>query len=394
MDNLKLVKTLLKSVFLLAIVALFWFGSGKALASDVSGGATAEKMTIIFFHSATCPHCKAERLYLDKLQAKYPDIEIVSHEISDLENQSLYQEYGKRLGVPESALAIYAVPLTVIKDKYFLGFQTDETTGKEIEAEIDLLRNGQTGGENGSRTGFTIFGRSFSIDSGAPLPLLAVIFGLADGINPCMFSVLMMLLAYLLSVGSARRAIISGILFGVSVFAIYFLMMVGIYKSLFFFGQNLANWMAPLKMFFGIVFVGVGGWMAKDLFFLKKGQKISFSIPQAAHPFIKKLVRRSSFLAVVLLALFSSLVELPCTFALPLGYVAILASRNVTAFPYIVLYNLFFVLPLFVIVGGVGLGFSKINRLQEWREGSKKTMRFVSGLLLLLLGLAFLLKIF
>lgn len=393
MLNFKLVKTLLIGVFLLAVSAVFVFGRpGFAAGQETAGAET--KVQIVFFHSDTCPHCRAEKAYLDRMLEERPYLEVVGYEISGAENQRLYQEYGRRFGVPESALSIYAVPLTAIGDKYFLGYQTDETTGKEIENAVNALRSGQIKPDDASRTGFSIFGWNFAVDPQAPLPLLAVIFGLADGINPCMFSVLMMLLAYLLTSGTARRAVISGILFGVSVFLIYFLMMAGIYESLSFFGENLAQSIIPLKMFFGWVFVAVGIWMAKDFFFLKEGQKVSFAIPRMAHPIIKKLVRQSSFIAVILLALFSSLVELPCTFALPLGYVAILATRGAAAYPYIFLYNLFFVLPLFAIVGTVGLGFSRVNRLEEWRERSKKTMRLVSGLLLFLLGMAFLFKIF
>jgi cytochrome c biogenesis protein CcdA/glutaredoxin len=389
MINFKLVKTLLVSVFLLAVSVFFVLRPPAVFAADAASGASAgERIEIIFFHSETCPHCKAEKVFLDKLAEKYSDLTIAGYEISTKDNQRLYEDYVKRYNVA------YGVPLTVIGDKPILGFFSEQTTGKEIEDMVDALRKGEDGPDKGLRTGFSILGWNFTVNPETSLPLLAVIFGLADGINPCMFSVLMMLLAYLLTSGSARRAVISGILFGVSVFLIYFLMMAGIYESLSFFGGNLTQLMTPLKMFFGWVFVIVGIWMAKDFIFLKKGQKVSFAIPRMAHPLIKKLVRQSSYMAVILLALFSSLVELPCTFALPLGYAAILAARGAAVYPYIFLYNLFFVLPLFLIVGAVSLGFSRVSRLEEWRERSKKTMRLVSGLLLFLLGMAFLFKIF
>lgn len=395
MANFKPIKTLVKSVFLLACLAfLAYVPFRAATAAELAPDVLETRITVIFFHSDTCPHCRAEKAFLDQLAGKYPDIKIDSHEISEAGNQELYRNYGSKTGVPESALSIYAVPLTIIEGKYFLGYQADNTTGAEIENAIGLAREGNNRVQTNTRTGFSILGIDFTIDKNAPLSVLAVIFGLADGINPCMFSVLMMLLAYLLSAGSSRRAMFSGFLFGASVFAIYFLMMVGIYKSLTIFGQSLAQWLIPLKLFFGWIFLAVGLWMVKDFFFLKEGQKISFSIPKAAHPAIKKLVSQTSYAAVILLALFSSLVELPCTFALPLGYVTILAGRGIFAYPYIVLYNIFFVLPLFVIVFAVGLGFSKINQLQNWRERSKKTMRLVSGLLLTLLGIAFLFKVF
>jgi cytochrome c biogenesis protein CcdA len=156
----------------------------------------------------------------------------------------------------------------------------------------------------------------------------------------------------------------------------------------------LAGAVPTLKIILGVVFAAVGAWMAKDYFFLKEGRKVSFAIPRLAHPLIKRLVSQSSWAAVAALALFSSLVELPCTFALPLGYAAILAERSAFPYFYLAIYNLFFVLPLFVIVAAVGFGFSKTKAIEEWREKSKKTMRLVSGLLLLFLGVAFLVGIF
>jgi len=88
------------------------------------------------------------------------------------------------------------------------------------------------------------------------------------------------------------------------------------------------------------------------------------------------------------------LVELPCTFALPLGFTTILTGRGVSPYPYLALYNLFFVLPLLVIVAIVAFGFSRIDTIEKWRGKTKTTMRLVSGLLLVFLGIAFLLKIF
>jgi cytochrome c biogenesis protein CcdA len=220
------------------------------------------------------------------------------------------------------------------------------------------------------------------------------VLGLANGINPCTISVLIMLLAYLLTSVSFKQAIRSGIIFTVSVFLFYFLLMVGVYKSFCFFQENLIGYISPIKIGLGVVFILMGFWMAKDFFFLKPGQKVSFAIPKFARPIIKKFISYSSLPAVILLALFSSLVELPCSFALPLSYAAILAEKDISPYPYFVLYNFFFVLPLFVIIAIVGMGFSKAENVEQWREKFKKNARLISGFLLLLLGLAFLFKIF
>lgn len=346
------------------------------------------KIEVTFFYGQGCPHCAKEEVLLQRLEKEYP-IEVKRVEIFyHPENTGLYREMGKKYNVPEKALSLGTVPVLIFGDKYFLGYGEDETTGKEIENYLKSL----TGGGESVRDEnlkISFFGKVIAIPPQSPLILLAVLFGLADGINPCMFTVLLMLLAYLLAISSLGRMIKAGIVFGLSVFVIYFLLMLGIYEGISFFPAGVIG---ALKTGFGVVFVVVGLFMVWDLFSGKK--EISFAIPKSVKPALSGLIKKSTMGAVVLLALFSSLVELPCTFALPLGYTTILSERGVSPYFYLILYNLFFVLPLFIIVGLAGFGSSRIEKIEKWKDKSKKIMRFVSGVLLLGMGIAFLFRLF
>lgn len=381
----------MKKVFLSLLIIIFGL-----LLKPSFGLAEDSKIEAYFFYSTTCPHCKAEEGFLDKIEGKYPQIKINRYEVSNKDNQELYKQIGKKYGAPEQALSLISVPLTVIGDKYFLGYLDEKTTGAEIENHIKSLIG--SGNESCSpekpAQSFNFFGKEIKISSTLSLIGMGSVLGLANGINPCTISVLVMLLAYLLTSVSFKQAIKSGIIFATGVFLFYFLLMIGVYKSFCFFQENLIGYIGPIKIGLGAVFLLMGLWMAKDFFFLKPGQRVSFAIPKFAHPIIKKFISYSSLPAVILLALFSSLVELPCAFALPLSYAAILAEKNISPYPYFLLYNFFFVLPLFVIIAIVGFGFSKAENVEEWREKFKKNARLVSGILLLLLGLAFLFKIF
>ncbi len=388
----KSTQILVAGCFALAAAAVFALG-GRNTAIAQSAG-SGDIVPIYFFHSDACPHCVKEQAFLNELEQRRGDVAIQRFEMSDSESRRFYQEYGAAGGVAKETLAQELIPLTVIDGEYYvLGFQDAQIEGRQIETDIDRAKAGVAAPEN-TRRGAALFGHTVLISESTPLTLAAVIFGLADGINPCMFSVLLIMLAYLLAASGTKKAVWSGTLFAACVFAIYLLFMVGIYKSLVLFGAGLAGSIAAIKMVLGAVFVAVGLWMAKDYFFLKEGQKVSFAIPKAAHPLIKKLAAGSSAGAVILLAAFSSLVELPCTFALPLGFTAILAERGVLPYPYLLLYNLFFVLPLLVIVAALGFGFSRVERMEKWREKTKTVMRLASGLLLAFLGIAFLIMIF
>lgn len=96
--------------------------------------ATAEenKVVIYFFWGEGCPHCAAEKIFLDELKVKYPQIEIKSFETwHNQENAALFVKIAEAYSTK-----VFGVPTTFINDKYVIGFESAETTGKEIEILI------------------------------------------------------------------------------------------------------------------------------------------------------------------------------------------------------------------------------------------------------------------
>jgi glutaredoxin len=104
----------------------------------ISSLVLASKTTLYFFHTATCSHCIAENSFLDKIEPKYPDLEIKRLDVNEQENAELWKGMAEGYGTSTGP-----VPLTFIGDKYILGYGSDETTGKEIEeAIINCIENG------------------------------------------------------------------------------------------------------------------------------------------------------------------------------------------------------------------------------------------------------------
>jgi glutaredoxin len=381
----------MKKGFLKLILAIFlvFFISGNFVSAEEN------KIEIKFFYSEGCPFCKMEKPFLENLAKKYSQIELKEFEISKQGNADYFLKTLEASNVPLKDRGF--VPAVFIDSAHIIGYRGDYTTGKEIENYINSLISGQGNDSLSSKPSLdsvTFLGQEFQINPKGSLVNLAVIVGLADGINPCMFSVLLILLAYLLSFSYPQKALKSGILFSFSVFLIYFILMLGIYFGLSLFQDNFLPFVTPIKIFLGIILFLFGALMVRDFFFKKPGEKVSFAIPDFAHSIIKKLVSFSSYPGVIFLALFSSLVELPCTFALPLGFVAILSEKGVVPYFYLILYNLLFILPLLFIVGLIVFGFSKIEKVEQWKEKTNTLMRLISGILLLILGVAFLLRIF
>lgn len=77
-----------------------------------------EKQTLYFFHSETCIHCKKAKEWFPEVKKKYKDLEIVSYEISENEdNAELFLKVIEELNVKSKA-----VPFFVIGNKYLTGF--------------------------------------------------------------------------------------------------------------------------------------------------------------------------------------------------------------------------------------------------------------------------------
>jgi cytochrome c biogenesis protein CcdA len=82
-----------------------------------------------------------------------------------------------------------------------------------------------------------------------------------------------------------------------------------------------------------------------------------------------------------------SIYELPCTGGIYLAILGLLGSKMtlVQGLPYLFIYNVIFVLPLFVILFVVFYGVSA-EKVESWRGEEKKWMRLSMGILMVALG--------
>lgn len=224
---------------------------------------------------------------------------------------------------------------------------------------------------------------------GLTLPVL-ITAALLDSINPCVFGVLIFLIAFMTKVfKSANRMLIGGLLYALVVYATYFLMGLGFLKFTVSFGfSTVVYWIAA------VIAIGAGIVEIKDYFWYGKGFSLKM-IPGAEKRLelftkkIEKMYKKDgyiSYLAAGLLGVFVVLVELPCTGAPYLAILAILGQGNyIQGIPLLLLYNFIFILPLFVIIGVAYLGKSS-KKLEAWRKKKRGLMRLAVGLFLIALG--------
>ncbi len=213
------------------------------------------------------------------------------------------------------------------------------------------------------------------------LTIPALIGGAAiDSINPCAFAVMIFLLGYLLALGSSKLILRVGLVYIVTIFVVYFLAGLGLLKALTAFG--LAGIIYKIA---AIILLFVGLVNVKDFFWYGKG--FTLAIPESKKPLLQKYIRKASIPAAIVLGFLVSAFELPCTGGVYIAVLGLLASREteLSAVPYLLLYNFIFVLPLFIILGLVYFGISA-KQMEEWRTKNRKWLRLVLGLGSLVLG--------
>jgi cytochrome c biogenesis protein CcdA len=220
---------------------------------------------------------------------------------------------------------------------------------------------------------------------------LSVIVGaaLADSINPCVFGVLIFLLAFMTRVfKSKHRMLLGGILYTLVVYATYLLLGFGILRVAVSTGFASGFYWAA-----AIIAIIAGLLEMKDFFAYGRGFTLQM-LPGGAERlklYTSKIEKFNlkhpsvSMFAVAALGVFVVLVELPCTGAPYFAILALLAQGSyATAVPYLLLYNLIFILPLIVVIAIAYFG--KGEKLESWRQKNKGIMRLGIGLFLIALG--------
>lgn len=211
-----------------------------------------------------------------------------------------------------------------------------------------------------------------------------------DSINPCVLGVLIFLIAFMTKIFKSRKKmLIFGMLYTSVVYITYLLLGFGILKIAI--GTGLANtfyWVAALiAIFAGLLEI-------KDYFWYGRGPSLQI-IPGGANRIkfwtaqLEKMEQRHPIMLIlttVFIGVLAVMVELPCTGA---PYLAILGLLSKGAFasavPLLLLYNLIFVIPMFVIIGIAFFGTSS-EALESWRKEHRGVMRLGIGIFLLLLG--------
>ncbi|MDO8600985.1 MAG: cytochrome c biogenesis protein CcdA [bacterium] len=232
---------------------------------------------------------------------------------------------------------------------------------------------------------FTAWGTAFiwniSSEGTFLLPLVGFA-ALIDSINPCAFSILILTVAFLLSIGAVRSRILEmGLFYIFGIFTAYVLIGLGIFHALHLFNTPhfMAKVGASLLVAFGLINV------INEFF---PAFPIKLRIPQSAHHKIAELMDKGSLPAAFALGGLVGLCEFPCTGGPYLMVLGLLhdTATYVKGIWYLLFYNVVFISPLVVILL-LASQKTLLAKVQAWQTGEKKMMRLGGGLAMVLLGI-------
>lgn len=213
------------------------------------------------------------------------------------------------------------------------------------------------------------------------LPLVAVS-ALIDSINPCAFSILILTIAFLFTLGKNYLNILKvGALYILGIFAVYILIGLGILQTLHLF--NTPHFMAKVGASLLIAW-GVVGLI--NVFF--PAFPLKLRIPQSTHRWMAQLMEKGSAPTAFVLGGLVGLCEFPCTGGPYLMVLGLLHDRATyfSGLGYLIFYNIIFILPL-VIILLIASNEALLGKVQRWKSQESKNMRLFGGIAMIALGI-------
>ncbi|MBQ8872236.1 MAG: hypothetical protein IJ018_05755 [Bacilli bacterium] len=375
---------------------------------DIVGEKKSETVTIYFFHSDTCSHCKAEKKFLESIKKDYPNLVIRSYEVSSGTNYDYMKIAKDRMGSTSTG-----VPFTVIGDEFFNGYMASigsrmkatldsyyndntevetpalEEPKEEIDEEPKLEEKEETKKKENTEYDIPLLGKIDAKE--ASIPLIAIILGFIDGFNPCALWILLFLINMLFNMKNRKKMWLLGTTFLVTSAFVYFLAMLGLSVVLSF---AAITWVRRIIALVAII----GGVLNLRSYLTAKEDGCHVVDEKKRKKYftkIKALTAEQNLLialiGIIALAASVNLVELACSAGFPTIFITILELNNIDGLMkigYILIYILFFLiddLAIFIIamltlkISGVTTKYSKFAHL-------------VGGIIMIIIGLLLIFK--
>jgi len=373
-------------VIFLAILGVILLFTGQEATQPTEPPTSEECLEVHFFYHSGCSHCKDQYSFNEKLAQTYPSVCVIYHDGANPGEYALLTEMIAGTGIKEEQLDF---PLTIIGGRVFVGWESEETTGKKIEEALQQCLAGNCqeaeSEEPIDEIDLPIIGKIKVSDYS--IAGLAVILGLVDGFNPCAMWVLAYLISLIMVLNDKKKA---WLLVGSFVFAsgvLYFLFMTAWLNAFLLIGYS-----RPVTVVIGLVALGAGVLNVRE-FIKTKGaivcEVVDAESRQKTMTRIERIVSSPLNVAtiadIIALAFVVNSIEFVCSSALPAIFTRVLSLSSLSMFQYyayILLYDFFFMLDDLIIFGSAAFAMNS-----SLGDRYAKYCRPLGGAILLALGI-------
>lgn len=359
----------------------------------------------VLFTSSGCYECMKEEKEISNIQKillkNNIKLEIENKVIEENNNKNLLLEFDNKYNIKSSNQGL--VPILFIKDKTFLNQkEIDKYLIKYISTNIDKLNNQEINitSENDNDT---IKKQINLLNSFTTITVF--IAGLLDGINPCSIAMLLFFFSTLILIKKNKKTIfLIGMFYIIASFITYLLIGIGLFRLTYLFKGNkillilLYTITIVISIYLSYIYI-------YDFINIKKQNefKIKSQLSKKRKHKIQNLIRKY-ITKNYLLYLFSyiigtiiSILEFSCTGQVYLPTISYLISvdniNNIKAYLYLIIYNLAFIFPLFIINITLYMN-KKIIDISSILVNNLDKIKLLGAIFFILIGFIMLYKIY
>lgn len=307
---------------------------------------------------------------LATLRQKYPELDVEELEIwHNQTNQQTFAAMSRQYGLKNAGIPLVLIGNTVLAGDAQIIAHLEERILLEKE---QLLSCDTLPVKMAPEPSYT--------EPTALTPQMVFLPALIDSLNPCALSVLVFLLISIAAAANRRRILLIGGSYITAVFLFHLFMGIGIFSFV-----TLSGFSKAFSLIGAAIAVILGLITLSDV--LRNRETFFLSVSESGKGLMAKYIRLASIPAAFVLGILAGLLGFSCTGGI---YISILAlmSRSMTFYdglPYLLLYNIIFVLPLVLVTLLAAYGMS-MERADSWRTEHKRTLRLVIGIVLVALG--------
>lgn len=357
--------------------------------TPVAAQTSQEHIEFDYIYSSSCPYCTQQEAFHKELLEQYPNIQINQISINNPNIQTRIQELETKHNVEVTRIG---TPMTFVEGELFLGFSP--VIANNIQSTVETSLGLENTTPQDSDKAYLPYIGEVSL-SAFSLPVLAMTMGFVDGLNVCSIGALLLILGIVVHFKSRRKIFLYGGLFIFTTVAVYGTIIFAWYHIL----ERLLAYFNIINYIIGLAGLLGGAYFFKEfLQFYKHGPTCQTTGSKFVQRVRKKVHNtlhdeKSGFIAIagaiILFAAGMTIVELPCSVALPLVFTGVLADANLTTFAYISYIGLYLLMYMLIEL----IIFSVAVYTKDLWYGPNQAVTWttlVAAIILILLGLYYL----